>query len=561
MRTYFITILFILPIVFCCTAYPNGFKFVDQAEAAGLSSFQHVLGSTSKLNIFDTMGSGVCAADINDDGYDDLYFLNAGRLGEDSSLSKPKNRLYLNNQDGTFTDITESSGLGSTAWSMSAVFGDIDLDRDVDVYVGNFGRNQLFRNNGDNTFTEITDDASVGDTRFAVGTIMADINHDGWLDIFVTNYVEVSEEIIQSKGGTGKFRGLDVMLGPLSFEPQGDVLYLNNGDGTFTDITVQAGITKKGRGMGSVFCDFDNDGDQDLYIANDSTYNFLYENNSDGSFEEIGILTGAAVDRDGVEQGSMGAAVGNVNGDNWMDLFVTAFDLEHDVLYQNMRGLFFQDITQQMKMAQRSYRMVGWGNAIADFNNDGYDDIVVANGHIYPKIVELENNAGYAQKNSIFLNKNGKEFLDVTDESGPGFQIKKVSRGMAVSDFDCDGDLDIAINNLEDTPTLLINQSILGNWVQLDVRDHPLSMTGTAVTLITGEHIQRKEISAGSGYQSQNSQIMHFGLGDKSSGRFNIRFPGKTTRLMQLHPVSINKRMKVTPDYGKYGRSEQPNSN
>ncbi len=526
------------------------FYFVDNTTEAGLSSFRHVLGSTEKLYIFDTMGSGVCAADINNDGYDELYFLNAGRFGEEESASLPKNRMYLNNQDGTFTDITGSSGLGSTAWSFSAVFGDIDHDQDVDVYVGNMGKNQLFRNNGDNTFTEVTDEAGVGDDRFAAGTIMGDVDGDGWLDIFVTNYVDVSQELILSKGKTRTYRGIEVMLGPLSFEPQRDVLYRNRGDGTFIDVTENAGIAKKGRGMGAVFSDLDNDGDLDLYISNDSTYNYLYENIGEGRFEEIGILTGAAVDRDGVEQGSMGVAAGNINHDNWIDLFVTAFDQEYDVLYQNMGGLFFQDITRQMNMYRTSYQLVGWGNAIADFNNDGFDDIVVANGHIYPNIDDIPNETGYAQKNTIFYNKEGKGFEDVTAQSGPGFQIEKVSRGMAVSDFDRDGDLDIAINNLEDSPTLLMNQSMGRNWMQVDVRNWPYSPVGTAITVQTKVREQRKEIYAGSGYQSQNSRIVHFGLGQHTEGRIYLRFPDNTTRT--LNHIQVNKRAKISPDRMEY---------
>lgn len=526
-------------------AESNPFYFVDRAKEAGLASFQHVLGSTEKLFIFDTMGSGVCAADINNDGYDDLYFLNAGRLNDADNPSPPRNRMYLNNQDGTFSDITEQSGLGSSAWSMSAVFGDIDRDGDVDVYTGNYGKNELFRNNGDNTFTDITSQTGAGDERFAAGTIMADVDNDGWLDIFVTNYVEVSMELIQAKGKTGKYRGLDVMLGPLSFEPQADVLYRNNGDGTFMDITEQAGLVHKGRGMGAIFSDLDNDGDQDLYIANDSTYNYLYENKGDGTFEEIGILTGSAVDRDGVEQGSMGVAAGDVNHDNWIDLFVTAFAKEHDVLYQNLGGLFFQDITRQMQMVQSSYHKVGWGNAIGDFNNDGFDDIVVANGHIYPNIIELENESGYAQKNTIYLNKAGNGFEDVTAQSGPGFQTEKVSRGLAVSDFDRDGDLDIAINNLEDSPTLLINQSVMENWMQVEIRTHPRSPVGTVVTVEAGNRTQRKEIYAGCGYQSQHSQILHFGLGTYTNGNLQIRFPDGKTK--NIENMKANQRLKVSP--------------
>jgi len=522
------------------------FYFVDRTEEAGLSSFRHVLGTKTKDYIMDAMGSGVCIADVDNDGFDDVYFLNGDSYDRAENMPAPKNHLFRNNGDGTFTDITEQSGTGDTGWGMSACFGDIDNDGDIDLYVGNYGRNVLYRNRGGGVFEDVTKMAGVEDGGFTVGTVFADVDRDGWLDLFVANYVNASREIIHSLGLHGRYHGLKVLLGPLSFDAQPDLLYHNNGDGTFTNIASKVGLNPvNARAMGCIFSDLDNDGDLDLYVANDRQYNFVYENLGNGTFQEIGILSGASVDQDGVEHGSMGVSVSDFNMDGLPDIFVTSYHDESDMLFQNLGSLFFKDVSRQFNLVEVSRATVTWGTAFGDFDNDGFDDIVTANGHVYANIELLKIGSTYADRNTILHNIGGKRFVNESSRSGPGFQVKKVSRGLALSDFDRDGDVDIFINNLDDTPTLLVNESRPSNWLEVLVDVPGGSPIGSRVTVQAGEINLSKEIHGGGGYESQDSSVLHFGLGKNTSATVTVRFPLGNTKI--LENVTANQILRVQP--------------
>ncbi len=546
-RLLFLIICFYCSLMAVCAETKNQsvFYFLDRSEESGLESFQHMLGTHTKDYIIDTMGSGVCIADVNNDGWDDVYFINADRYNRPEDVPPPENCLFLNNRDGTFTDITDKAGVGDTGWGMSACFGDIDNDGDVDLYVGNYGQNKLFRNEENGVFTEITAEAGVDSAGFTVGTLFADVDRDGWLDLFVANYVKATPEIIHSLGLHGDYHGLKVMLGPRSFDAQPDILYHNNGDGTFTDVSSKIGLNQLGRAMGCIFSDLDNDSDLDLYIANDRTYNFLYENLGDGTFEEMGILSGAAVDQDGTEQGSMGVTVGDFNMDGLPDIFVTAYHDESNTLLQNLGTLFFKDVSRQYKLVIPSLSRVTWGNVFGDFDNDGFEDIVTANGHIYPDIESIHIGSTYAGTNTILHNIKGEKFIDESNNAGPGFQIRKVSRGLALSDFDKDGDVDIFFNNLDDTPSLLVNESPRANWLEVQVEVPKGSPIGSKVTVEAGDIKLSKEIRGGGGYQSQNSSILHFGLGDYSKAKVTIQFPLGQYKIIE--DVQANQILRIKP--------------
>ncbi len=516
------------------------FLFVDATEKAGLNTFKHVQGNPDKRWIIDVMGSGVAVADYDNDGDDDIYFLNAQ---PDVNNPQPSYRNALfRNDGGRFVDITDTSGVGDEGYGMCAVFGDVNNDRLLDLFVGNYGSNAFYQNNGDGTFTKMTDHAGLGDPGYAAGACFADLNNDGWLDLFVGNYIYFDPKIHGEM--RDHYHGIDVFTGPLAFPSQEDRLYINNGDGTFKETGKQAGINvSEGRTMGCSVFDFDDDGYMDLYVSNDSTYNHLLRNRGDGEFEDISFVSGGAFNESGVAGGSMGVSQGDFNNDGKIDLLVTAYEQMSDILYQNDGDGFFSDMTSQWGLYTPSHWLITWGSGFCDFDSDGWLDLYTANGHIYPQINDLGLNRRYQQGISIYQNT-GEKFIDVSSQSFNNNAPIIGGRGSALLDYDLDGDMDIVINCVDSTPFLLENQTPQRNWLKVTLDVPSAKCFGVKITAQKGEKLWSRLIDGGSSYLSQNSQTIHFGFGKINSiDRLTIHWIDQEPQI--IPNPSLNQHLKI----------------
>lgn len=487
---------------------PTRFHFVEKSKETGLSGFQHRMGHADKRWIIDAMGSGVAVADYDNDGDDDIYFVN-GRPSLEDIDPKWKNRLFRN--DGsTFTDVTDEAGVGDLGWGMCAVFGDVNNDGWLDLFVGNYGNNVFYLNNGDGAFSEQTKAAGLEHDGYAAAAVFGDVDADGDLDLFVGNYVEFDPE----KHGEWRdnYHGLEVMKGPLGLAHQDGLLYLNDGTGKFVDNSKQSGIhSSEGRTMGAVLFDMDLDNDLDLYVANDSTYNLMLRNIGGGVFEDISFPSGAAVNESGREGASMGVAAGDVDNDGLIDLYVTAYEQEPDTLYQNKDGKQFQDRSGQANLKNPSYWLTTWGTGFCDFDADGFLDIYTVNGHTYPQVEQLNNERTYPQGVSFYRNTGSNQFETETVKFE---SIETIAgRGSALLDYDNDGDMDIVINCMDDSPRLLENKTPQGNWLKVKLKGTSAQTYGARVVIKSGDQQWTRFVDGGSSYLSQNSQTLHFGLG------------------------------------------------
>ena len=491
---------------------PAGVRFTDITESSGIT-FKHT-SSPEKRYIVESMSGGVALIDYDNDGYQDIYFVNSLTIELVRSKGKTKSALYRNNGDNTFTDVTEKAGVGDIGWGMGVAVGDYNNDGFDDLYVTCVGANRLLKNNGNGTFADVTAKANVGDPRWSAGAAFFDYDNDGKLDLFVANYVAFDFNNLpdQIKGQPCRYKGIPVQCGPRGLPGEGDTLYHNNGDGTFTDVTKKAGVTDPNGyyGMGVIASDFDEDGFTDLFVANDSTPNFLYKNNGDGTFKEIGFMSGTAVNENGSEQGSMGVTVADYNHDGTLDLFVTNFDDDYNILYRNEGRASFTDASYQAKVAAVSLPFVGWGTKFFDYDNDGWADLFVANGHVYPQIPT------YKQRDFIHKNNRDGTFTEVAATLGTTFAEKRVGRGAAFGDLDNDGDVDIVINNLDGAPQLLRNDggNNAGNSVLIKLIGTKSNTggIGARVKVVAGDLIHIDEVRSGDSYISQSDLRLHFGL-------------------------------------------------
>ncbi|MDE0424189.1 MAG: CRTAC1 family protein [Candidatus Poribacteria bacterium] len=496
---------------FCWADTEGKISFTAVTEEAGIQ-FQHVDGRSGQRYFLETVGSGVAFFDYDDDGLLDIYFVNSADLPGSHSPTLPTNRLYHNNGDGTFTDVTEQVGVGDTGYGAACAAADYDNDGDLDLYVTNFGANVLYRNNGDSTFTDVTQYAGVGDNRWSLGCAFADYDSDGFVDLYVANYIDFDFET--HINCTQK--GVATYCPPESFEGSPDTLYRNNGDGTFTDVTTTAGVyNKDGKGMGVVFGDYDNDGDVDCYVGNDAGENFLYHNNGDGTFTNVGWMAGVEADENGNVQGTMGVDFGDYDNDGRLDLIAVNYQQQPNALYRNDNGSFFTDVSFVAGMAE-SLPYVGWGADFFDVDNDGDKDLLIANGHLQDTVEQYDDTTTYPQQNYLLINNGQGRFVNVSMKAGSGLQAREVSRGLATGDYDNDGDLDVLISNANDTPQLLRNDSENhGNWIlihTIGTRSNRAGI-GARVKIQTGDSIQIDEVRGGSGYLSQNDLRLHFGIG------------------------------------------------
>ncbi|HIC96626.1 TPA: CRTAC1 family protein, partial [Candidatus Bipolaricaulota bacterium] len=485
-------------------------QFTDVTEEAGVV-FLHRNGASGRYYHPEAHGGGAAWLDYDSDGDIDLYVVNSAELPGRTYEVKPINHLYRNNGDGTFTDVTGEAGVGDPSYGIGCSVSDYDNDGDEDIYVTNLGRNILYRNNGDGTFTDVTDVAGVGDEGMGVGSVWLDYNSDGYLDLFVGNYIDAPIEK-HPWCGAGNIR---LFCSPRVFDGAPDVLYRNNGDGTFTDVAEEAGVfTKEGKDLGIVCLDYDNDGDVDIYIANDQTPNFLYRNNGDGTFTEVGLEAGVSVSREGIEQAGMGVDAGDYDNDGDMDLIVGNFQQETTTLYQNEGGGFFEDLSYEAGIGTVTLSYLTFGIGFLDYDNDGDQDIFTANGHIHYDISKIDPAQSYPQRDLLFQNKGDGTFADVSLESGEYFRQRYVGRGVAFGDYDNDGDTDIFIVNSNERAVLLRNDGgSQNNWIALKLVGTQSNRDGVGARIKVWAHalFQMDELKSGSSYASGDDLRMHFG--------------------------------------------------
>ena len=542
--TVFLQCILLLTLIFIGSATAQPPIFVDATEEAGIH-FKHSNGKTEHKHIIETMGSGVVFFDYDTDGDADLYFVNSGGIPQarqDTQQARLGNVLYRNEGDGRFIDVTEISGTGDTGYGMAAAAGDIDNDGDADLYVANFGQDTLYRNNGDGTFTDITKAAGIDNTLWGIAVVYLDFDVDGDLDIFVVNYLvyELSMPVTTFKGIVGYGH-------PRSYEGTPDVLYRNNGDGTFTNITETAGVTNptEGRGMAAVACDYDNDGFPDIYVTNDTNRNFLYRNNGDGTFTDESLFIGVGYDESGVAEGSMGVDCGDYNGDGWLDLIVA--NSEKVTLYKNEEGLLFIDVTADSGLQQPTLPFVGFSPLFLDYDNDGHLDLFCANGHPQDVIEILMDHETYAQRDQMFQNKGDGTYMDVSETAGAYFTEALVGRAAATADYDNDGDTDIVIMNSNQRAVLLRNDGgNTNNWIGIKLvgSQNNRDGIGAKVTVSTEDMTQMREVKSGSSYASGSDTRLLFGLGEiQHIEKITIVWQGGTTQV--LKNVSINQTLTI----------------
>ena len=533
--------------------------FADITHEAGLDKFHHRSGTHEKNSIIEAPGSGVALLDYDNDGWLDIYLLNGSTVAALQQKETPPHAMLLhNNRDGTFTDVTSQAGVANDRWGFGVAVGDFDNDGWPDIYVANFGKNRLYHNNHDGTFTDVAERAGVALGGWSTGPTWGDYDHDGFLDLFVPGYVKFdpSDPPVAGKGGVPcQFRGVPVMCGPRGLPGEGDHLFHNNGDGTFTDVSVKAGVSDPNGyyGLASVFVDVDDDGWLDLAVANDSVPRYLYRNRHNGTFEDISLLSGFALTDDGREQASMGIAVGDYNRDGKIDLYVTAFSDDYNALFRNEGNGNFADVTNQAGLNEVTLPFLGWGTGFLDFDNDGLLDLFVANGHVYPGVDHLDWGTTWAQRPQLFRNVDGSRFTEVPPATGSGLADVISGRGMASGDLFNAGHIDVVINNIDSTPTLLRN--VLKNahhWITLKLIGGPKSprdAIGAKVFLTAGGSRQRADVFSGGSYGSSSDQRIHFGLGRASKvEKVEIVWPSGAKE--NIVPTAIDKIITVQQGRG-----------
>jgi hypothetical protein len=524
---------------------PSPVSFVNVAREAGLKEKTTFGDEKKNRYLVETTGCGVAFYDFDHDGWLDLFVVNGSRFQANFAGRMPTNRLYKNNRDGTFTDVTVKAGLVHHGWGQGVCVGDYNNDGLDDLFVTYWGENKLYRNRGDGTFEDVSRKAGITTgggkiPRWNTGCAFVDTRRNGWLDLFVANYIDFDLKTVPvPEGGTCKYKGLAVACGPPGLQGAKNILFRNNGDGTFTDVSKEAGIEKTPGtyGLGVLVADFDNDGWPDIYVANDSTSSALYKNNRDGTFTDIGIEAGVAYSADGKAQAGMGVSAADYDGDGRLDIVKTNFAGDTSSLYRNLGNHMFEDQTFQAGLGKNT-RFLGWGAAFADFDNDGLPDILLANGHVYPEVGNTDTEAGYRQRKVLYRNAGRGRFEDVSLSSGPGISEMVPARGLAVGDFDNDGDLDVVVNCVNDVPQLLRCDNRTGNkWLRVKLKGtvSNRSAIGARVICVTEQRRQIGEVRSGGSYLSQSDLRLHFGLGQATEAELEILWPsGKKQRLARV---------------------------
>jgi len=535
------------------------FRLIEVAESSGIS-FRHVSGTPHKSQIYEANSGGAAWLDYDGDGLLDLYLVNGGRrltatrppAGEETSGA-----LFRNRGDAGFSEVTAAAGLLDWRWGMGVAVADYDNDGDPDLYITHLGANALWRNNGDGTFTDVAAAAGVADPGPGSGAAFGDINSDGWLDLYVSNYVPVEpDRPLPTSDELCTYRGVSVFCGPKGLSPAPDRLFLSRRDGTFEDVTSTSGVgnVSPRYGFDVLFLDVDDDGDEDIYVASDDSPSLLFINDGSGHFQEEGLMAGVALSEAGMAQAGMGLDAADYDGDGLQDIIKTNFETEAFNLYRNTGNGLFSDRAFHAGLAG-SVAPLGFGTVFLDVDRDGILDLFFANGHVYPWLKDEPGPFTYAQPNQIFRGERtsaGIIFRDVSDAAGSGMRGHKVSRGVAVGDYDGDGDLDIVVNNMDDTPDLLRNDTPpRGAWLAVRTRGTLSNRDGygARVTLVGGEGRQVREVRASRGYLSSSDPAVFFGLGeDPGVVSLEVRWP---SGLLESFPVeSVNRRLEVVEGEG-----------
>lgn len=521
------TLLLIYLLFFSSIATLNAVEttphFTEQTQRAGIH-FKHTNGASKEKYLPETMGSGGLFFDYNNDGYLDIYLVNGGTISttRQDTYRNPKqaNVLYRNRGDGTFVDATVEAGLQqNSGYGMGCLSADYDNDGDADLYLTNFGRNQLYRNNGDGTFTDATSYAGVGDGSWSVSATFGDYNLDGYLDLYVANYLDYRPETAHACF----LEGVHIYCGPHEYPGVRDTLYRNNGDGTFTDVTARAGLHNAGKGLGALFTDDNNDGYPDIFVANDAVPDFLYRNNRDGTFTDIAVTAGVAYNSEGRATASMGIANGDYDNDGRADIFITNFSLEINSLFHNDGDGFYTMTTFETGLADPSFSQLGFGTQFLDADNDGTLELFVANGHVWDNVSEITPSLSYKQRCQIFGRTDTGKFRDLSETAGSFFKRAIIARGVAVGDYNNDGAPDVLVTACAESPVLLRNESQAAarknSWVKIRLVgiESNRDGIGAKVWLHTDQTTQFREITCGGSYASDSDHHLLFGIGTQET--------------------------------------------
>jgi enediyne biosynthesis protein E4 len=538
-------------------------KLVDITASTGIH-FEH-LSSPDQKFIVESMSGGVALIDYDRDGWPDIFFTGAPSVAMQLEGKKARSALYHNNHDGTFTDVTDKAGVATPCWAMGVAVGDYNNDGLPDLIVSCFGGVVLYRNNGDGTFTDVTKAAHLDkDVGWATGVTFGDYDSDGNSDLFVPHYVDLDLHDLPKFGSqkTCEYHEIAVQCGPRGLKGSPDSLYHNNGDGTFSDVAKQAGVDDANHyfGLGAVWSDFDNDGKLDLLVANDGEPNYLYHNEGNGRFKEIGYDAGIAVSEDGVEQANMGIALGDYMNNGLMSIAISHFSDEYAVLYRNDGGLSFSDVSRKAGIARDSIPFVGWGDAFLDLDNSGRLDLILVNGHVYPQVDDAKIGSTYREPKLVYQNQGNGTFREVGTLAGTAARVPQVSRGLAVGDLFNRGRLDIVIENLTGTATILEAESNPANhWVSFELEGRALNRLAlnARIVVTTGKTKQMAEVRSGGSYLSQSDLRLHFGLGETMRiDKVEVQWPNGMTQVFQGVDADRFYRLKqdgglVTIDYRK----------
>jgi len=529
-----------------------GISFINVARESGLNAKTIFGGEHKNKYLLETTGCGVAFYDYDNDGWLDIFLVNGTRLEGFPAASEPTSHLFRNNRDGTFTDVTVKAGVAHSGWGQGVCIGDYDNDGWDDLFVTYFGKNVLYHNNGDGTFTDVSQKAGVAGkgTRWNTGCAFVDYDRDGRLDLFVANYIDLDLATAPvPESGPCLYKSVMVACGPPGLQGGKNILYHNNGDGTFTDVSEASGILSANGtyGLGVLTADLDNDGWPDIYVANDSTASALYQNKKNGKFQDIAIEAGCALSPDGKPQAGMGISAADYDLDGNLDLVKTNFAGDTPSLYHNLGGANFEDATFTAGLGAHT-QFLGWGCGFFDMDNDGWADILICNGHVYPEVEQLKTEAGYAQRKLLYRNLHNGHFADVSFQAGPGISEPSPSRGAAFGDFDNDGDIDVVVNTVNDYPQLLrCDTKLNNNWIKIRTIGTKSNRSGigarlTCVTHPPGEtkpHSQIDEVRSGGGYFSQNDLRVHFGLGKADKvDVLEIRWP--SGQIDSLKDIKVN---------------------
>ncbi len=529
-----------------------GVSFLNVARESGLSVKTIFGGEHKNKYLLETTGCGVAFYDYDNDGWLDIFLVNGWRLEGFPAGSEPTSHLFRNNRDGTFTDVTAKAGVAHSGWGQGVCIGDYDNDGWDDLFITYYGKNVLYHNNGDGTFTDVSQKAGVAGKapRWNTGCAFVDYDRDGRLDLFVANYIDMDLATAPvPESGPCLYKSVLVACGPPGLQGGKNILYHNNGDGTFTDVSEAAGISRANGtyGLGVLTADFDNDGWPDIYVANDSTASALYHNKKNGTFEDVAIEAGCALSPDGKPQAGMGVSAADYDLDGNLDLVKTNFAGDTPSLYHNVGGGNFEDATFTAGLGAHT-QFLGWGCGFFDFDNDGWPDILICNGHVYPEVEQLKTEAGYPQRKLLYHNLRNGRFADVSFQGGPGISDPAPCRGCAFGDFDNDGDIDVVVNTVNDYPQLLRCDSKLdNNWIKVRTIGTKSNRSGIGARLkctthMPGEikpHQQIDEVRSGGSYISQSDLRVHFGLGKADKvDVLEIRWP--SGQVDTLKDIKVN---------------------